>query len=58
MWMRYIDSIYFTIITLMTVGYGDIHPETYVEKVYIMIVTIFGCGVYGYALNTIGSIFH
>lgn len=42
---------------MVTVGYGDISPKTSREKLYVVIMTIFSCGLFGYALNTIGSIF-
>ncbi len=42
---------------MCTVGYGDITPVTANEKIYVIIVTIFSCGQFGYVINTIGQIF-
>ena len=36
------DDFYFVIVTLTTVGYGDITPSTYNEKVVAIILIIFG----------------
>ena len=36
------DYLYFVIVTLTTVGYGDITPVTYNEKVLTMFLVLFG----------------
>lgn len=38
-------------------GYGDITPVTMPERIYVMLITISACGVFAYAVNTIGQIF-
>ena len=42
---------------MITVGYGDIHPFTSYEKLYVIIMTLISCGVFAYSVNTIGNIF-
>jgi hypothetical protein len=42
---------------MITVGFGDIYPVASDEKIYTIFVTIISCGVFGYAINTIGAIF-
>ena len=42
---------------MCTVGYGDISPVTNIERIYCMVTVLIGCGVYAYAINTIGQIF-
>lgn len=53
---RYIASIYFAIIAMITVGFGDIVPINKYERIYVVIMTCFSCGVFAFAINTIGNI--
>ncbi len=39
---------------MITLGYGDICPISVTEKVSVICITMFSCGVFGYALNSIG----
>ena len=55
--VRYVYSIYWAITTMVTVGYGDVTPITSVEKVYTIFCMILACGIFGYIMNRIGSIF-
>ncbi|KAJ8625392.1 hypothetical protein MRB53_033922 [Persea americana] len=40
-WRRYITSLYFAIVTMATVGYGDIHAVNIREMIFIMIYVSF-----------------
>lgn len=42
---RWLDAIYFCVITLTTIGYGDIAPETDAGKVFNMIYILIGLGL-------------
>ena len=53
---KYLLSLYWAVVTMMTVGYGDITPTNKIEVIYTSIVILFGCVVYGYNLNTIGIV--
>ena len=53
---QYLYSIYWSLITMMTVGYGDISPKNEYETLIAMIVAVFGCGVYAYNINSVGMI--
>lgn len=55
---RYIASLYWAIITMITVGYGDIHPVNMYENLFVCIISVFCCFTFAYALNSIGSINH
>lgn len=53
----YVDALYFAFITCTTVGYGDISPQTTYERLYGILGAMISCGVFAYAVNTIGNIF-
>lgn len=47
------DSIYYTIITLATVGYGDIIPITPLQKIFSVTLALSGVGVLAYIVTFI-----
>ncbi len=49
------DSIYFSVVTFSTVGYGDIRPENSGAKLFTCIFTLMGIGIIGIALGFIGQ---
>ena len=53
---KYIYAIYFTAVTSMTVGYGDVVPVTNPEKIFVTIITFVVTGVFAYVISGIGSI--
>ncbi|CAG7872770.1 unnamed protein product, partial [Brassica rapa] len=48
-----VDSLYFSIVTLATVGYGDIAPSTTKSKVLTMVLIIIGFFSLEYLLNRV-----
>jgi voltage-gated potassium channel Kch len=54
---KYIVSLYWSGITTLTVGYGDVVPVTPVERLFVIVVALIICGVFGYAVSSIGDIF-
>ncbi|KAL4469570.1 hypothetical protein ABPG74_004823 [Tetrahymena malaccensis] len=53
---KYVYSIYWSITTMTTVGYGDISATNYIEALYISIAMILFSCVFAYSINNIGFI--
>lgn len=51
----YNKSIYWTITTLTTIGYGDITPQSNWGRVYTMLVMLMGVAVYGAVIAKVSS---
>ena len=43
--LSWLDSFYFTIVTLTTVGYGDVAPQTTAGKLFTMAYLLIGIGI-------------
>jgi voltage-gated potassium channel len=41
----WLDSLYFCVISLATVGYGDLHPTTELSKVFTIVYVMSGIGI-------------
>ena len=41
----WLDSLYFSVVTLTTVGYGDLSPQTSLGKIFTMVYIILGLGI-------------
>lgn len=50
---KWLDCIYFSIITLTTIGYGDFSPQTDVGKAFTIIYIIMGVGIILSFINTV-----
>ncbi|MFH1608027.1 MAG: potassium channel family protein [archaeon] len=50
-----LDSFYFVVVTVTTIGYGDFAPATSVGKVFTMFFAFFGVATALYILSTISS---
>ena len=48
----YVASLYWTITTITTVGYGDVTPTAPSERIFAMFCMIFGTGVFGYIIGS------
>ncbi len=42
---KYLDSVYFTVVTVTTVGYGDFAPQTDIGKIFTIFFSFFGIGM-------------
>ena len=52
---RYLDSLYFSVATVTTVGYGDFSPVTDVGKIYTIFFSFFGIGMALYFFTLSGK---
>jgi hypothetical protein len=53
---HYLESIYWAITTLATIGYGDIAPTTTAELLYAMLVMVLGVGVFSYVIGSVAGL--
>ncbi len=42
---NWIDSLYFSSVTLTTVGYGDLHPTSGISKIFTIVYAVIGIGI-------------
>lgn len=47
--MTMLDALYFTLVTLSTIGYGDISPATPAGKLFTMTLIVFGLSSFAFA---------
>lgn len=52
----YITSMYFTITTITTVGFGDISPKTPVEEIFGVCIMCLGVVGFSYATGALSSL--
>ncbi|KAK8965824.1 Potassium channel KAT3 [Platanthera guangdongensis] len=55
-WLGYIYAIYFSISTLTTVGYGDLHAENTSEKIFGIFIMLFNIGFTSYIIGNITNL--
>ena len=51
----YLDSLYFTVATVTTIGYGDIVPQTDIGKIFTIFFSFFGIGMAFYFFTLFGK---
>ena len=49
----FIDSLYMTVITMSTVGFGTLHELNQTEKLFTIVLIILSIGVYGYSITAL-----
>lgn len=50
------DSLWMTVITLLTVGYGDLVPQTTAGRIFAMTLTPIGVIIAGYAIGAVTTV--
>ncbi len=48
----FVDALYMTVITMTTIGYGEIHPLSEQGRVFTIVLAVLSIGIGGYALST------
>ncbi|KAJ1390188.1 Voltage-dependent channel domain superfamily [Sesbania bispinosa] len=56
LWTRYVTSIYWSITTLTTVGYGDLHPVNQREMVFDIFYMLFNLGLTAYLIGNMTNL--
>jgi voltage-gated potassium channel len=52
----WLDAFYFSVITLTTVGFGDVTPETRIGKLFTVAYIVVGIGIFFVVINSIARI--
>ncbi|CAN1218553.1 Potassium channel KAT3 [Linum perenne] len=55
-WLGYTYSLYWSIVTLTTVGYGDLHAVNTGEKIFNMIYMLFNIGLTAYLIGNMTNL--
>ncbi|MDE2143688.1 MAG: NAD-binding protein [Elusimicrobia bacterium] len=50
------DSLYMTVITVGTVGYGETHPLSTAGRAFTMVLILVGIGIFTYGFSTIAAL--
>ncbi|KAK2452947.1 potassium channel AKT1 [Trifolium repens] len=56
MWDGYVTSLYWSLVTLSSVGYGDLHPVNTDEMVFCILYTIFNFGLSAYLIGNMTNL--
>ncbi len=51
----WVESFYFTVVTVTTVGYGDLHPTTDVSRLFTALFILLGVSIGAGILSYFGS---
>ena len=49
------DALWWSIVTLTTIGYGDVYPVTTAGRTCATVTIIFGVGIFGTFISLMGS---
>ena len=52
---NHLDSLYFTVVTVTTIGYGDVVPHTGIGKIFTIFFSFLGIGMAFYFFTLFGK---
>ena len=52
---KYLETLYFSVITMVTVGYGDNAPVASKEKVFVIMMASFSGVFYAFFINSVNQ---
>ena len=52
---EHLDSLYFTVVTVTTIGYGDVVPQTGIGKIFTIFFSFIGIGMAFYFFTLFGK---
>ena len=56
LWGLYVTSVYWSIVTLSTVGYGDLHPVNTREMIFDIFYMLFNLGLTAYLIGNMTNL--
>lgn len=51
--IKYITALYFSVTTMITVGYGDVSPKTTPEMLFSIFAMVLASGIFGYSMSSV-----
>ncbi|KAI5593417.1 hypothetical protein BDE02_03G014000 [Populus trichocarpa] len=56
LWIRYTSAMYWSITTMTTVGYGDLHAQNSMEMIFIIFYMLFNLGLTAYLIGNMTNL--